>query len=212
MDTLQNYLYIVPAALIAITLHEYAHGYVSYKLGDPTPAQTGRLSLNPMAHLDLVGTLCLILFKFGWAKPVQVNPYYYKNKKSGMVLVGIAGPAMNFLIALICAIVMSIIIKVTRGNTVSASVYALFKFINISYILNIGLGVFNLIPFPPLDGAKIVGGLLPENLYFKWMKYEKYGQLVVFGLLALGFLDMPLGVMRGFVEKVLWTITKLIIK
>lgn len=212
MDTLQNYLYIVPAALIAITLHEYAHGYVSYKLGDPTPAQTGRLSLNPMAHLDLMGTLCLILFKFGWAKPVQVNPYYYKNKKSGMVLVGIAGPAMNFLIALICAIVMSIIIKVTRGNTVSASIYALFKFINISYILNIGLGVFNLIPFPPLDGAKIVGGLLPENLYFKWMKYEKYGQLVVFGLLALGFLDMPLGIMRSVVEKVLWTITKLIIK
>ncbi|WP_346892816.1 site-2 protease family protein [Clostridium sp. UBA871] len=102
---IKELIYLIPAILIAVSLHEFAHGYVSYKLGDPTPKVTGRLSLNPLAHLDPVGTLCLLFFRFGWAKPVQVNPYYYKDKRKGMALVGLAGPMMNFLIALICAFV-----------------------------------------------------------------------------------------------------------
>lgn len=210
MINIESLVYTVPAALIAITLHEYAHGYVSYKLGDPTPKQMGRLSLNPFAHLDPIGTLCLIFFHFGWAKPVCVNPYYYKDQKKGMVLVGLAGPLMNFILAFISALFMAIIIKKT-GGYVGSFTYYLFNFLNVCYVLNIGLGVFNLIPFPPLDGAKIVGGLLPEHIYFNFMKYERYGQLIIFGLLAFGALDKPLAILRSGVDWIIWGITNLII-
>lgn len=210
MINIESLVYTIPAALIAITLHEYAHGYVSYKLGDPTPKQMGRLSLNPFAHLDPIGTLCLIFFHFGWAKPVCVNPYYYKDQKKGMVLVGLAGPLMNFILAFISALFMAIIIKKTGGYVGNFSYY-LFNFLNVCYVLNIGLGVFNLIPFPPLDGAKIVGGLLPEHIYFNFMKYERYGQLIVFGLLAFGALDKPLAILRSGVDWIIWGITNLII-
>ena len=210
MINIESLVYTVPAALIAITLHEYAHGYVSYKLGDPTPKQMGRLSLNPFAHLDPIGTLCLIFFHFGWAKPVCVNPYYYKDQKKGMVLVGLAGPLMNFILAFISALFMAIIIKKT-GGYVGSFTYYLFNFLNVCYVLNIGLGVFNLIPFPPLDGAKIVGGLLPEHIYFNFMKYEMYGQLIIFGLLAFGALDKPLAILRSGVDWIIWGITNLII-
>ena len=210
MINIESLVYTIPAALIAITLHEYAHGYVSYKLGDPTPKQMGRLSLNPFAHLDPIGTLCLIFFHFGWAKPVCVNPYYYKDQKKGMVLVGLAGPLMNFILAFISALFMAIIIKKT-GGYVGSFTYYLFNFLNVCYVLNIGLGVFNLIPFPPLDGAKIVGGLLPEHIYFNFMKYERYGQLIIFGLLAFGALDKPLAILRSGVDWIIWGITNLII-
>ena len=210
MINIESLVYTIPAALIAITLHEYAHGYVSYKLGDPTPKQMGRLSLNPFAHLDPIGTLCLIFFHFGWAKPVCVNPYYYKNQKRGMVLVGLAGPLMNFILAFVSALFMAIIMKKT-GGYVGSFTYYLFNFLNVCYVLNIGLGVFNLIPFPPLDGAKIVGGLLPEHIYFNFMKYERYGQLIIFGLLAFGALDKPLAILRSGVDWIIWGITNLII-
>jgi len=207
---IKELIYLIPAILIAVSLHEFAHGYVSYKLGDPTPKATGRLSLNPLAHLDPVGTICLLFFRFGWAKPVQVNPYYYKDKRKGMALVGLAGPMMNFLIALICAFVMGIILKVTGGYAGDVTVF-IFKLFQYSYIINIGLGVFNLIPFPPLDGAKIVGAVLPEEKYFKYMKYERYGQLIIFGLLMFNFLDIPLAMARTGIDKVIWGIVNLVI-
>lgn len=210
MINIESLVYTIPAALIAITLHEYAHGYVSYKLGDPTPKQMGRLSLNPLAHLDPIGTLCLVFFHFGWAKPVCVNPYYYKNPKKGMILVGLAGPLMNFILAFVSALFMAIIMKKT-GGYVGSFTYYLFNFLNVCYVLNIGLGVFNLIPFPPLDGAKIVGGLLPDHIYFNFMKYERYGQLIIFGLLAFGALDKPLAILRRGVDWIIWGITNLII-
>lgn len=210
MINIESLVYTIPAALIAITLHEYAHGYVSYKLGDPTPKQMGRLSLNPLAHLDPIGTLCLVFFHFGWAKPVCVNPYYYKNQKKGMILVGLAGPLMNFILAFVSALFMAIIMKKT-GGYVGSFTYYLFNFLNVCYVLNIGLGVFNLIPFPPLDGAKIVGGLLPDHIYFNFMKYERYGQLIIFGLLAFGALDKPLAILRRGVDWIIWGITNLII-
>ncbi|MEG2799861.1 MAG: site-2 protease family protein, partial [Erysipelotrichaceae bacterium] len=109
--TFDNLKFLLPAVLIALTLHELAHGFVSYKLGDPTPKQEGRLSLNPFAHLDPFGTLCLIVFGFGWAKPVMVNPNYYKNPKVGMVLTAIAGPLTNFLIAFVCLLLDVLMIR-----------------------------------------------------------------------------------------------------
>lgn len=207
---IKELIYFIPAILIAVSLHEFAHGYVSYRLGDPTPKAMGRLSLNPLTHLDPVGTLCLLFFHFGWAKPVQVNPYYYKDKRKGMVLVGLAGPMMNFLIALICAFAMEIILKMTGGYAGDITVF-IFKLFQYTYTISIGLGVFNLIPFPPLDGSKIVGALLPEEKYFKYMQYERYGQLILFGLLMTNLLDRPLDIAIKGMNNIIWGIVNLII-
>lgn len=206
---LLDLLFTLPAVLVAITMHEFAHGLVSAKLGDPTPEATGRLSLNPFRHLDPVGILCLIFFHFGWAKPVQVNPYYYKNKKGGMVAVALAGPLMNFLIAFLCTFGMGIILK-TTGGYASEGMYYLFQFLNYGALLNIGLGAFNLIPIPPLDGSKVLGAVLPEQQYFGYMRYERYGSLVLVALLAIGVLDVPLGYMQAGIQNGLWTVVNAI--
>lgn len=183
-----EYLYIIPAALIAIIFHEMAHGYVSYWLGDPTPKEYGRLSLNPLKHIDPVGILCLIFFRVGWAKPVMINPKYYKNEKWGIALVSLAGPLMNFLLAFISIFFMVLIAKFS-------SIIFLTKYLSTFLlqlaVINIGLGVFNLIPIPPLDGSKIIGAILPEEAYYQYMKYQKYGTIfmliiiVLFNILAI---------------------------
>lgn len=177
-----EYLYIIPAALIAIIFHEMAHGYVSYWLGDPTPKEYGRLSLNPLKHIDPVGILCLIFFRVGWAKPVMINPKYYKNEKWGIALVSLAGPLMNFLLAFISIFFMVLIAKFS-------SVIFLTKYLSTFLlqlaVINIGLGVFNLIPLPPLDGSKIIGAILPEEAYYQYMKYQKYGTLFMLIIIIL---------------------------
>ena len=202
MNFINELIYTIPAVLLAISMHEFAHGYVSYRLGDPTPKEKGRLSLNPFAHLDLVGTLCLLLFHFGWAKPVLVNPYYYKERKKGMIMVALAGPVMNFCIAFISTFFMGMIIKITGGYAGSFVQY-LFNFLNYLSIINIGLGVFNLIPVPPLDGSKVLGAILPEDKYFKYMQYEKYGTIILIALLYLGILNTPLGIVRGGLDSIM---------
>lgn len=199
----EQLIYSVPAVLIAICLHEYAHGLVSYLCGDPTPKRGGRLSLNPLHHLDPVGTLCLIFFHFGWAKPVMVNPNYYKKRKLGMVLVAIAGPLTNFIIAFLSMLGMGIIIKQTGGYASDVTVY-IFTFLNYLAIINIGLGSFNLIPFPPLDGSKIVGALLPEDKYFGFMRYERYGQGILMLLLVTNILDKPLDFIHSGITNGIW--------
>ena len=196
MDLVQ-FLYIIPAALIAISMHEFAHGFVSYKLGDPTPKIDGRLSLNPFSHLDPFGTLSLIIFGFGWAKPVRVNHMYYKNKKLSMVLVALAGPLTNFIIAFFSLLLSGIIVRFFEFNL---TIEIIYFFLEILAIINIGLGAFNLIPIPPLDGSKIVGALLPESAYFSYMKYEQYGALLLVLLLTMGYLDNGLGAMLTFIQ------------
>ncbi len=204
MNTLIGQLiYTVPAVLIAICLHEYAHGLVSHMCGDPTPKMRGRLSLNPLHHLDPVGTLCLIFFHFGWAKPVLVNPNYYKNKKLGMVLVALAGPITNFIIAFLSMFGMGIILKQTGGYA-EGIVVNLFTFLNYLAMINIGLGSFNLIPFPPLDGSKIVGALLPQDKYFAFMRYERYGQGILMLLLVTNILDKPLDLIHTGITNGIW--------
>lgn len=199
----EQLIYSVPAVLIAICLHEYAHGLVSYLCGDPTPKRGGRLSLNPLHHLDPVGTLCLIFFHFGWAKPVMVNPNYYKKRKLGMVLVAIAGPLTNFIVAFLSMLGMGIILKQTGGYAGDVTVY-IFTFLNYLAIINIGLGSFNLIPFPPLDGSKIVGALLPEDKYFGFMRYERYGQGILMLLLVTNILDKPLDFIHSGITNGIW--------
>lgn len=182
MEQYLSYLYIIPAALIAIMCHELTHGLFSHIQGDPTPKEQGRLTLNPAKHLDLFGTLCLIFFGFGWAKPVQVDPRYYKNPKWGMALVALGGPLANFILAFISGITMAILEKYVTPNTAVEIIYTFFFYL---LMINVGLGVFNLIPIPPLDGSKIIGAFLPNTAYAQYMKYQKYGMLFVIGLLVL---------------------------
>jgi len=198
-------IYSLPAVLIAISLHEFAHGYASYKLGDPTPKAMGRLSVNPLAHLDPIGTLCLLVFHFGWAKPVGVNPYYYKDRKKGMAMVALAGPAMNFMIAFISILLMGLIAKATGGYAGTVVVY-IFNLLNYVFIINVGLGTFNLLPVPPLDGSKILGAILPTDKYFRYMAYERYGTIVLMGLLYLGILNGPLRMVRSGISNFMWNI------
>lgn len=193
--TIVSLIYILPAILLALTFHEFAHGYVSYRLGDPTPKTEGRLSFNPLRHLDPVGTLFLIIFKFGWAKPVQVNPYYYKNPKRDMAIVAAAGPLTNFVLAFVSFIFMAVIAK-SPGLLDSAAANFIYQFLYILALINIGLGIFNLLPFPPLDGSKVLGAILPENLYFSYMRFEQYGFIVIMLLLFAGVLTGPLNTLR----------------
>ena len=182
MGQITDYLYIIPAALISIMCHELTHGLFSYLLGDPTPKEQGRLSLNPIKHLDPIGTLCLILFGFGWAKPVMVDPRYYKNPKWGMALVALGGPLANFIIALLSGLVLTLI---QLHAPYTQTIEIIFNFFLYLMLINIGLGVFNLIPIPPLDGSKIIGAVLPDNAYNQYMKYQKYGMIFILGLLIL---------------------------
>lgn len=185
------------AIIPAMCFHEYAHGWVSYKLGDPSPKTDGRLSLNPLHHIDPLGALFLLVFQFGWAKPVQVNPRYYKKPKEGMALVALAGPVANFILALICLIATTVISKVTGGSVSSEAVYYIYQFLWLMAIINVGFGVFNLIPLPPLDGSKVIGVVLPTEWYFKYMRFEQYGFILLFLLLALGAFNSPLVWLRS---------------
>ena len=182
MDYIISYLYLIPAVLIAMVLHELSHSYVSYALGDPTPKEQGRLSLNPLRHIDPIGFICLIFFHFGWAKPVQVDARYYKNPKWGMALVALAGPLTNFILANIFAILYIIIMLYSPLNRFFIILGTFFMY---SLIINVGLCIFNLIPIPPLDGSKILGAFLPSNAYYQYMKYERYGVIFLFAILAL---------------------------
>lgn len=190
----KDLIYIVPAALIAIIFHEMAHGLVSHWQGDPTPKQEGRLSLNPARHLDPVGTLCLIFFGFGWAKPVHVNPQYYRNPRLGMVFVALAGPLMNFIVALITFVFLVL----GKMYNFAFWIQSLLWFI---IVINIGLGVFNLLPIPPLDGSKLIGALIPDKYYYTYLRYEKYGMILLVVLLATGVFDLFLAdTVEGFMN------------
>lgn len=172
--------------LLAISIHEMAHGFVAYKLGDPTAKSMGRLSLNPLKHLDPIGAVCMLLFGFGWAKPVMVNPYYFKNIKRDTALVSLGGPLSNFILAFIGIAVFKILIVLNTPLNAFTKIVA--AFLNSFIYLNIGLGTFNLLPIPPLDGSKIFLPLLPKRLYYDIMQHERLGWLVLVAALSTGVL------------------------
>jgi Zn-dependent protease len=176
-----QFLIISPLLLVSLVLHELAHGWVAWKLGDPTAKLHGRLSLNPIRHLDTWGTVMLAVtflgsggrFFFGWAKPVPVDPRYFKDPQRGMMLVGAAGPATNYLLALVAAGL--IWLTYTWSMWLAQTLYILFA-------LNVILGTLNLIPIPPLDGSRVLGGFLPREAYARWVTYDRYGNFVFMGL------------------------------
>lgn len=192
-----EYIYSLPGLFTAIIFHELAHGYTAYKLGDNTAKDAGRLTLNPLKHIDITGFIFMIIFKFGWAKPVPINPFKFKNRKRDMVLVSLAGPLVNFIIALISVFIF------TLNINMSATVY---RILLLTIWYNIMLGVFNLLPFPPLDGSKILASLLPRKLEFYFYKYEKYLYIVLILLIATKTIDNIMGPMIELILNLLMKI------
>lgn len=194
MFGLTDILINVPIALIAIVGHELAHAWVSARLGDPTPRYEGRLTLNPLAHLDPIGTLLMIFTGFGWAKPVGVNPMYYKDRKKGMALVALAGPVANFMMAfvgiLLGVILMVIGEKLGFGSKVTSTI---FYIADMFCFRNLCLMVFNLIPIPPLDGSKILGMILPNRTYYNILQYERYAIYLIMLLSLTGTFNTVIG-------------------
>jgi len=187
MPALADLLLSVPAVLWAITFHEFCHGYMAYRLGDPTAARMGRLTLNPLRHFDPIGALMLLLFRFGWAKPVPVDPRYFKNPRRDMFLVSIAGVSGNFLTAFVFGMTARLF------PYPFLAIPALRQFIFLMIVINIGLAVFNLIPIPPLDGSKLLYPLLSPALLEKYFWLERYGFFILMILVALGVVQAIMG-------------------
>lgn len=177
-DFIMSLLINIPAVLVAITVHEFSHALAAYKMGDTTAADQGRLSLNPLDHLDPIGTLMLIIFRFGWAKPVPINPYRFKNYKKGVIIVSLAGPASNLIMALAGAILARFVIPLGI-NVLSQFTYT-FIFINIV------LAIFNLLPIPPLDGSRLITVMIPPKYNHIAVFLERYGFLILV-ILLFGF-------------------------
>lgn len=202
LEYIKSMIYVIPAVLLAISAHEFAHGYVSYRLGDPTPKRDGRLTLNPLAHLDPWGTLCLILFRMGWARPVRINPAYYKDRKKGTILVSMAGPCMNYLLAFAGLLVYGLFYKVGSGLGIWFYYFA---------VINVGLGTFNLIPIPPLDGSNVLSECFPGVRTF-YCRIRRFTMSLLFVCLFVGILRIPLNRVNIAVLNGMWAAVRKILR
>lgn len=193
-------MYICRALVVLLTIpfHESAHALVSHWLGDDTAVRAGRLSLNPMRHFDPLGALCMLVGGVGWAKPVSINPYNYKNPKVGMAVSAAAGPISNLLLAWVSMILYKICYYSGAGDAVPFIEMFFYYMIT----MNLSLAVFNLIPVPPFDGSRIALLFLPRSLYFRVMQYERYIMAAVLILVLLGVLNRPLGFFVNVVYRV----------
>ena len=188
-------LYLVVTVLLSLILHEIAHGYVAYRCGDPTAKMFGRLSLDPRKHLDPLGTICMFAFGIGWAKPVPVNPRYFHKPARDMMLVALAGPLTNFLLAGLCGVLLWLTLTLLpplQWQHSTGYIFAL-KTLQAGVIINFGLAWLNLLPIPPLDGSKVVAYFLPMNAALRYLSVERYGFVILLALLFTGLLGQVLG-------------------
>ena len=187
MNILLEFLIIAPPILLALTFHEFSHAYVANRLGDPTAKQMGRLSLNPLVHLDLLGTAMLFIVKIGWAKPVPVNPLYFKNPKRDLLWVSLAGPGSNIMLAFVFGIICRIL-GIESLHNLEYGLGGIIQFmVAFAMIINIILAIFNFLPVPPLDGSKILLGLIPTGYEEQIEPYLKYGPTLLIAVIAFGF-------------------------
>lgn len=195
-DGLFETVLLVAASLLCITVHETCHGLAAYWLGDPTAKRAGRLTLNPIRHVDLMGLVMMALVRFGWAKPVPVDMRYFKKPKAGMALTAAAGPVSNVLLALLAMLLRSVLLYPCILHPDSRVWYYLELFTEYVALISAGLAVFNIFPVPPLDGSKVLFSFLSDRAYGKLMHYERYGMILLMALLLTGLLDKPLMFLR----------------
>lgn len=201
------FVYLISTAFVVfctLPVHEFAHGWMANKMGDPTARLSGRLTLNPMKHLDLIGSILIFLTGFGWAKPVPVNQNNFRNPKKGMALTALAGPVSNLIMAFIFMLLMNFC-----GIFNNMAAYIFLLFFQYAALVNIRLAVFNLLPVPPLDGSRIFWAILPDKYYWKVMQYERIIMIVLFALLLFGVLSWPLSWLSSLVYRLFNLITSL---
>ncbi len=187
------FVLLAGALIVSISIHEFSHAFAAYKLGDPTGKNMGRMTLNPKAHLDPIGTIFLLFIGFGWGKPVPFNPFNLKNPKRDSAVISLAGPLSNFILA----VILSFAIRFVGTDGI------LGVFLYMAILYNLILGFFNLIPLGPLDGNKIVYGFLPNNLAIQWMEIQKYGTIILLFLIMFGFTEKILLPLVGISMKIL---------
>lgn len=205
-EWLINLLLSIPSILLALSVHECAHAWMAYKLGDPTAKNRGRMTVNPLKHLDPLGVLCMIVAGFGWAHPVPVDARNLKKTKRDMVLISLAGPVSNIILAFLGVLLLRILIVVLSPLLSTAAPYSfgvtafsmLLSFLMLFCSLNAGLAIFNLLPIPPLDGSHLLALILPTRIYFKYVRYERYISFVLVLLILFGILDTPLFFLRSY--------------
>lgn len=206
-DMMSIFVYVISTAFVVfctLPVHEFAHGWMANKMGDPTARLSGRLTLNPMKHLDLIGSILIFLTGFGWAKPIPVNQNNFRNPKKGMALTALAGPVSNLIMAFIFMLLMNFC-----GIFNNMAAYIFLLFFQYAALVNIRLAVFNLLPVPPLDGSRIFWAILPDKYYWKVMQYERIIMIVLFALLLFGVLSWPLSWLSNLVYRLFNLITGL---
>ncbi len=205
LQIITNIFALAFVVFCTMPVHEFAHAFVATKLGDNTPRLSGRLTLNPMAHIDVLGAVMILLVGFGYAKPVPVNPRNFKKPKGGMALTALAGPASNILMAMVFMLFMNLV-SLAGVSILTSAVIQFFLF---AASINVGLAVFNLIPIPPLDGSRVLQLLIPNKYYYKFARYERYIIIGVFVLILVGALDAPLSFLQTKLFNLLYYIVSL---
>ena len=197
MFNISNIIYLAIGVILSMSIHEVAHGLVSYWMGDPTAKLEGRLSLNPFKHIDWAGLVCLLFFGFGWAKPVPIDSRYYKDAKTGIIWTSFAGPVANFLLSFICVFLFYALYKFAPQFIFTAAGNFISSVLSYTGLISTGFGIFNLIPIPPLDGSKVVFSFLPDDKYYKFIEGAPWMNFLFIALIFTGVLTSPLGMLRA---------------